>query len=231
MHSTFFPARMSLAVQCAAGFFRVYENVHGCKPITKRFRAAITTKGKRFFGSPCPKVSSAGSSLQKIVNGMRVQAEVPESAPAEEKAGQKRSRLFYEAANVEHYKTAKTMKARALKIDKMHEGVHTKSFKPAARQPTGRKTKWSRALRLHFEDGPCPGQIRLFRRERDKKVRMSLCRQGEKRFLSEWHSSKEDALQSLFTWMKADALQLTRGNSQGAVDSTQLRCYYCTTNP
>jgi len=40
---------------------------------------------------------------------------------------------------------------------------------------------------------------------------MSLCRQGEKRFLSKWHSSKEDALQFIFTRMKADALQLTSG--------------------
>ena len=135
-------------MQCAAGFFRVYENVHGCKPITKRFRAAITTKGKRFFGSPCSKVSSAGSSLQKIVNGMRVQAEVPESAPAEEKAGQKRSRLFYEAANVEHYKIAKTMKARALNIYKMHEGVHTKSFEPAVSQPKGGNTNWKQGRHI-----------------------------------------------------------------------------------
>ena len=117
---------------------------------------------------------------------MRVQAEVPESAPAEEKAGQKRSRLFYEAANVEHYKTAKTMKARALKIYKMHEGVHTKSFEPAVSQPKGGNTN-------SMEETP----IRLSRRARDKKVRVHLSPKAKKRIYSNCHKTRAEALECL----------------------------------
>ena len=88
MHSTFFPARMSLAVQCAAGTMRVYayKKAHGCKPITKCFRARIRSKGKRIWGSPCSNVADAVESLRQIANhrednGM-VLTGVTESVPA-----------------------------------------------------------------------------------------------------------------------------------------------------
>ena len=143
-------------MQCAAGTIRVYENDHGCTPITKRFRAAITTKGKRYFGSPCSNVDGAVESIQKIVN----QPEDSESAPADEKAGQKRSRAGKLGRLGPPAKTAKIVQAgqTMLELVNEHEEVRTKSFEPAVSQPKGGNTNWGRA---NPTGGPYTGKVRL----------------------------------------------------------------------
>ena len=207
---------MSLAVQCAAGTMRVYEykKAHGCKPITKCFRARISSKGKRIWGSPCSNVVDAVESLRQIANhrednGM-VLTGVTESAPAAEKAGQKRSRLLYEAAQIEglgpHAKTAKHLQAGQTIVKLVTVPEEVKNFEPAVSQPKGGRSNWSRALQICFEGSPCPGRVRLFRRAKDQKVKMSLSGQEEKRVVSKWHSSNEDALQCILTAMKGGCI-------------------------
>ena len=73
-----------------------------------------------------------------------------------------------------------------LKLVNVPEEVHTKSFEQAVSQPKGGNTN-------SMEETP----IRLFRRARDKKVRVHLSPKAKKRIYSNWHKTKAEALECL----------------------------------